>query len=65
MTHFLWHNYGWGSLTLVFVWVPGFVAALAISIRGLRKNFTFQRFINYLIVIAALPFLYPFLQVLV
>lgn len=61
----MWHNFGWGALTLVFVWLPGFVAALAITIRGLRKNCTFQRSVNYLIVLAAMPFLYPFIQIMV
>ncbi len=65
ITHFIWGHYGWGALTILFIWLPGFVAAVAISVRGLRKNFTFQRLINYLIVLAALPFLYPIIQILV
>ena len=23
VTHFIWTNYGWGTMTLVFVWLPG------------------------------------------
>jgi len=64
-THFVASAYGWGSLTIIFVWLPGFVAAVAIAVRGLRKSFTFQRFINYLIIVFAFPFLYPLIQILV
>ena len=41
------------------------MAAVAIAVRGLRKKFTFQRFVNYLIIVFALPFLYPLIQILV
>ena len=65
MTVYLILQYGWGSLTIIFIWLPGFVAAVAIAVRGLRKKFTFQRFVNYLIIVFALPFLYPLIQILV
>lgn len=58
-------TYTLGTLTLVFVWLPGFVVALAIAVRGLKKEFTFQRSLNYLLVVAGLPFLYPIVQVMV
>jgi hypothetical protein len=65
VTHFKWNNYGWGALTLFFVALPGFVCALAITIKGLRKKISAQRIINYSIILVALPFLYPFIQIFV
>ena len=65
VTHFLFSNWSWGILTLFFVWLPGFVCALAITIRGLKTRFTFQRCVNYLILLAGFPLLYPLVQILV
>jgi len=65
VTHYKWGNYGWCALTLVVVALPGFVCGLAITIKGLRKKITAQRIVNYSIILLALPFLYPFIQVFV
>ena len=53
------------SLTITFIWLPGLVAAVATAVRGLRKRFTFQRVVNYLIIVFAMPFLYPLIQIMV
>ena len=65
VTHYKWANYGWCALTLAVVALPGFVCGLAITIKGLRKEITAQRIVNYSIIMVALPFLYPFIQVFV
>ena len=64
VTHYKWEHYGWGSLTLFFVFLPGLVIGLVIAIKGLRKRLSVQRVINFSIVLFALPFLYPFIQIL-
>lgn len=64
-SHFYFDDYAWGSLTLIFVWLPGFVVALAISIRGLMDKVSIQRVINYSIFLVGFPILYPIIQVLV
>ncbi len=64
-THYRWENYGWCILTLVFVALPGLVCGLAITIKGLRKEISAQRIVNYSIILVALPFLYPFMQIFV
>ena len=64
-THFRWSHYGWGIMTLVFVALPGLVCGLAITIKGLRKKVSAQRIVNFSIILVALPFLYPFIQVFV
>lgn len=63
VTHYRWQNYGWCILTLVFVALPGLVCGLAITIKGLRKQVSAQRIINYSILLFAMPFLYPFIQI--
>ena len=65
VTHAKFENYGWSALTLVFVAVPGLVCGLAIAIKGLRKEVTAQRIVNFSIVVFAMPFLYPFIQIFV
>lgn len=64
-THFAFKDVGWGALTLTFVFIPGFVCAIAIAVRGIKQEYTWKRLINYSIVIVLLPILYPIIQVMV
>ncbi|TRY70957.1 hypothetical protein TCAL_05281 [Tigriopus californicus] len=64
-THFAFNDVGWGALTLTFVFIPGFVCAIAIAVRGIKQEYTWKRLINYSIVIVLLPVLYPVIQVMV
>ena len=63
--HFHYNNPGWGAMTLLFVWVPGFVVAVAIAIRGLSEKVSKRRVVNYLILILLFPLLYPIIVILV
>ena len=67
VSHYQWGHYRWCIETLLFVALPGFVCALAIMIKGLRKQkeITAQRIVNFSIILFALPFLYPFIQIFV
>ena len=62
--HYRADNPAWGTLTLVFVWLPGFVIAAAIAIRGLKKEVTARAVVNFSLFVLLFPFLYPFLQIL-
>lgn len=63
VTHYRWENYGWCILTLVFVALPGLVCGLAITIKGLRKQVSAQRIVNYSVFLCAITLLYPFIQI--
>ena len=65
VVHYKGGDYGWCALTLLFVGLPGLVCGLAITIKGLRKRVSAQRIVNYSILLVALPFLYPFIQIFV
>ena len=61
--HFQLTDPAWGILTLMFVWLPGFVVSVAIMVWGLRKEFSVRRLCNYLIFMLIFPILYPFVQI--
>merc|ERR1712020_776025 len=65
VTHFYFENYAWGILTLVFIALPGLVCGIIITIKGLTKECSAQRIVNFSIILVALPFLYPFVQIFV
>ena len=64
-SHFYFGDASWGILTLCFVALPGLVAGLSVAILGLRKNFTFQRLINFTVIFFLSPILYPIGQICV
>ncbi len=66
VTHFKFKDVNWGLLTVLFVLLPGFVCGLAIMVKGLKaERFSWSRTLNYSIVLALMPVLYPVVVVLV
>ena len=77
--HFKRSDYTYGGLTLLFVYLPGFVISVGFTYWGLtavrrgkseeedvqpsRKKLTCKRFGRYLALLFFFPFLYPILQV--